>query len=84
MAETKFRAIPWGRPGGAALEVKTYYEDATVRILSGDVLAALRSLPDNSVDMLLTSPPYFGLRDYGYGGNNDMAKAWRKYQRRFV
>jgi hypothetical protein len=25
--------------------------------------------------MVLTSPPYFGLRDYGYGGNNDMVKA---------
>jgi len=67
----------------ADIEVRTHYEDATVRILSGDVLAALRSLPDGSVDMALTSPPYFGLRDYGYGGNNDMLKAWKKYRRRF-
>jgi len=74
-AETKLRAIPWGRPTGSALEVRTHYEDARVRILNGDVLAALRSLPERSVDMVLTSPPYFGLRDYGYGGNNDMVKA---------
>lgn len=36
-------------------------------MLHGDVLDCLRSLPDNSVHMCVTSPPYWGLRDYGTG-----------------
>lgn len=34
-------------------------------ILQGDALAGLRTLPDESVDMCMTSPPYWRLRDYG-------------------
>ena len=37
-------------------------------ILLGDALATLRTLGDTSVDMCLTSPPYFQLRDYGANG----------------
>lgn len=37
----------------------------TVRILIGDVRARLAELPDASVHMVCTSPPYYGLRDYG-------------------
>lgn len=37
----------------------------TVRIVNADVLAGLAQLPDESVHMCVTSPPYFGLRDYG-------------------
>lgn len=38
---------------------------ACASILLGDNLPSLRSLPDESVDCCVTSPPYFGLRDYG-------------------
>lgn len=37
-------------------------------ILIGDALARLRGLPEASVDCVITSPPYFGLRDYGVIG----------------
>ena len=37
------------------------------RILLGDCRETLRSLPDQSVHCVVTSPPYFGLRDYGHG-----------------
>lgn len=37
----------------------------TVRILQGDCRETLRSLPDRSVHMVVCSPPYWGLRDYG-------------------
>jgi DNA modification methylase len=40
----------------------------SVRILIGDVRQRLRDLPDNSVNCVVTSPPYFGLRDYGHEG----------------
>lgn len=36
-----------------------------VRILTGDVRERLAELPDESVHCVVTSPPYFGLRDYG-------------------
>ena len=38
----------------------------TVRILTGDCRAMLLTLPDESVHCCVTSPPYFGLRDYGH------------------
>ncbi len=38
------------------------------RILVGDSLETLRGLPEASVDCCVTSPPYFGLRDYGVAG----------------
>jgi DNA modification methylase len=37
----------------------------SVRIIVGDVRDKLRDLPDESVNCVVTSPPYFGLRDYG-------------------
>jgi DNA modification methylase len=40
----------------------------TVRIINADVLDGLRSLPDESVHCCVTSPPYWGLRDYGVEG----------------
>ena len=40
----------------------------TVRLLQGDCRQVLRTLPDASVHCCVTSPPYFGLRDYGHAG----------------
>ena len=37
-------------------------------MLDGDVLDRLRELPDESVHCVVTSPPYWGLRDYGVEG----------------
>ena len=34
-------------------------------IFNENCFAGLKKLPDNSVDCCVTSPPYFGLRDYG-------------------
>ena len=38
------------------------------QILIGDSLAMLKTLPSESVNTCVTSPPYFGLRDYGMDG----------------
>jgi site-specific DNA-methyltransferase (adenine-specific) len=38
------------------------------RVLVGDALLRLQALPDASVDCVVTSPPYFGLRNYGVPG----------------
>jgi DNA modification methylase len=34
----------------------------------GDALEQLKTLPDGSVHCCVTSPPYYGLRDYGVAG----------------
>lgn len=34
----------------------------------GDAVEYLKSLPDNAVNCVVTSPPYYGLRDYGVDG----------------
>ena len=41
--------------------------DKEYEILHGDCLEVLKSLPDGIVDMCVTSPPYYGLRDYHDG-----------------
>lgn len=45
----------------------------TVRILQGDCREVLRTLPDESVHCVVTSPPYFGLRSYLPDGHGDKA-----------
>jgi len=48
--------------------MKPYYQDDAVTLRHGDSLAVLRQMPDQSVNCCVTSPPYFGLRDYGQEG----------------
>lgn len=37
------------------------------KIIEGNCLDVLKTLPDNSVNCCVTSPPYYNLRDYGHG-----------------
>ncbi len=39
----------------------------SVRIITGDARAELAKLPAESVHCCVTSPPYYGLRDFGAG-----------------
>lgn len=48
-------------------------------ILQGDALAVLRTLPDESVNCCVTSPPYFGLRDYGVDGQMGLEKTPQEF-----
>lgn len=56
-----------------------YYEDSQVTLYHGDALATLRSLPDASVNCCVTSPPYFGLRDYGEDGQYGLEASPAEY-----
>lgn len=38
------------------------------QIFRGDSLSSLKKLPKNSIDCIVTSPPYYGQRDYGMNG----------------
>ena len=42
-----------------------YYSASGIELFHGHVLDVLRELPAESVDTCVTSPPYWGLRDYG-------------------
>jgi DNA modification methylase len=37
------------------------------KIYLGDNIEILKTFPDSSIDCCVTSPPYYGLRDYGTG-----------------
>ncbi len=45
----------------------THYCDDAITLYTGDATTTLAGLPEDSVDCVVTSPPYWGLRDYGTG-----------------
>ena len=45
-----------------------HYTDDQVTLHQGDALDVLATMPDASVNCVVTSPPYYGLRDYGVTG----------------
>jgi len=51
----------------------------TVRILVGDSRDVLRQMPNASVHCCVTSPPYFGLRDYGVTGQMGLEQTPDEY-----
>ena len=53
-------------------------------ILHADVMDGLRSLPDRSVHCIITSPPYWGLRDYGVEGQIGLEPTPEEYVARMV
>jgi site-specific DNA-methyltransferase (adenine-specific) len=53
-------------------------------ILCGDALAVLRTLPDGCISMIVTSPPYYGLRDYGVNGQIGLESSPAEYVSRLV
>jgi DNA modification methylase len=52
-------------------EIKTYIDSPEQKkplFILGDCVNSLKSLPDNSIDCVITSPPYWGHRQYSGGG----------------
>lgn len=56
----------------------------TVRIINADVMEGLRQLPDESVHCVVTSPPYWGLRDYGVEGQIGLEPTLEAFLERLV
>lgn len=48
--------------------MSAHYRDEHLTILAGDCREKLRELEDGSVQTIITSPPYWALRDYGHPG----------------
>lgn len=59
-------------------------EDADVRIWHGDAITCLQQMEDASAQMCVTSPPYWGLRDYGADGQIGLEDSPDAYVARIV
>jgi DNA modification methylase len=57
---------------------------STFRILVGDCLEELRTVEDCSVQCCITSPPYYGLRDYGHAGQIGLETSPEQYISKMV
>lgn len=55
-----------------------------IKILQGDCLERLRELPDESIQCCVTSPPYWGLRDYGVEDQLGLEKTPEEYVAKMV
>lgn len=53
-------------------------------IIQGDCLEELRKLPSEAVDCCITSPPYYGLRNYGCDGQIGLEKSPEAYLSKLV
>lgn len=49
------------------------------KIIQGDSLEVLKTLPSESVDCAITSPPYWALRDYGVAGQLGLEPTFQEY-----
>lgn len=56
----------------------------TDKILQGDVIEQLQKLPGEFVDCVVTSPPYWGLRDYGVEGQIGLEEHPKEYINKIV
>lgn len=54
------------------------------RIITGDSLAVLKEMPDQRVNCVITSPPYYGLRDYGIEGQIGLEESPDEYIEKMV
>jgi len=50
-----------------------------LKILQGSCIDKIKELDDNSIDCVVSSPPYFGLRDYGVDGQFGLEKTYQDY-----
>ena len=53
-------------------------------IIQGDCLEVLKTIPDKSIDCCVTSPPYYGLRDYGCEGQIGLEETPEEYVQKLV
>src|SRR3989304_5413690 len=48
-------------------------------ILNGDALIHLKEMPNESINCIMTSPPYWALRDYGVEGQLGLEPTFQEY-----
>ncbi|EKT83027.1 DNA methyltransferase [Rhodococcus phage Mbo4] len=58
---------------------EAHFQDDSVVLHHGDALDIAKELPSGSADSIVTSPPYFGLRDYGVEGQYGLESTPAEY-----
>jgi DNA modification methylase len=56
-----------------------YWETENGTLYNGECLDVLKTLPDESVNCVITSPPYWALRDYGVDNQLGLEKTFQEY-----
>lgn len=59
-------------------------EQFTNKIIGGDSLEVLKTLPSESIDCIVTSPPYWALRDYGVRGQIGLEENFEEYLEKLI
>jgi len=49
------------------------------KIICADVMGGLKQLPDDSIDLVMFSPPYYGLRNYGIEGQMGLEPTFKEF-----
>ena len=60
-------------------KVRRKVKERVSKVICGDAAEVLKTLPQGSVNMCVTSPPYYGLRDYGEGGQIGLEQTPQEY-----
>lgn len=64
--------------------IDSYFNSSGITLYCGDALSVLTKIPDDSVDCVVTSPPYYGQRDYGVEGQIGLEQHPQQYVDRLV
>lgn len=64
--------------------MSVYHEDDWLAIHQGDCRQVMAEMPEKFVQTVVTSPPYWGLRDYGVGGQLGLEATPEEYLRNMV
>ena len=60
-------------------KVRRRVKERVSKVICGDAAEVLKTLPQGSVNMCVTSPPYYGLRDYGEDGQIGLEQTPQEY-----
>jgi len=64
--------------------MKPYYQDGAVTIYQGDCREVLKQIEAESINCCVTSPPYYGLRDFGVEGQLGLEDTPEEYVEQLV
>lgn len=61
-----------------------YFQDERIKLLHGHVLDELKTIPDQSIHCVVTSPPYYNLRDYEEENQIGLESTYQEYIAKMV
>lgn len=64
--------------------MSVYLQTPSLTLYQGDAVEVLRTLPEGAANCVVTSPPYFGLRDYGVDGQIGLEGSVEEYVQALV